>query len=219
MHTRLGQYTLKDERHGHTARHTDELGHRLLTAVPVSVRLESRSNGLLLAVGADNLERVLQEHNVDLALLELAGVLEAGREGAHDGPAGLDGLLGEEAELAELGEEDALLVGGEGFEGLELGDDGAESLVPLGQNSVSNYSLLVGVGTDQLGGQLDPLHGLRVLGEVVDVGVAEEAELLPCLDDLAEATVPSESAYTIKVVWSEAYLIVPRTKFWTSGML
>jgi hypothetical protein len=162
---------------------------------------------------------VLQEHNVDLALLELAGVLETGREGAHDGSAGLDGLLGEETELTEFGKEDTLLVGGEGFEGLELGDDGADSLVSLRQNPVPNNSLLVRVGADQLGGQLDPLHGLCVLGEVVDVGVAEEAELLPCLDDLTEATVPSESAHPSGISWSEAHLIVPRTKFWTSGML
>ena len=42
------------------------------------------------------------------------------------------------------------------------------------------------LGTGKLGGQLDPSQG-RVLVAVVDGRVGQEAELLPCLDDLAEA--------------------------------
>lgn len=56
------------------------------------------------------------------------------------------------------------------------------------------HSLLVGGGAEQLRRELRPLEGLGALGEVLDVGVAHETNLLPCLDDLAEATVAHRAA-------------------------
>jgi hypothetical protein len=70
---------------------------------------------------------VLEEDDVDFTLPELTFLLEQGGESSHGGAAWLDLLIGEEAELAELGGEDLVLVGGERFESLELGEDRADS--------------------------------------------------------------------------------------------
>lgn len=66
-----------------------------------------------LAVGALNLESVLEKDNVDLSLLELALLLEESGEGLHRRSSLVDLLVGEQTELAELGGEDLVLVGGE----------------------------------------------------------------------------------------------------------
>jgi hypothetical protein len=48
--------------------------------------------------------------------------------------------------------------------------------------------LLVGLGADKLGGQLDPSDLLGALGEGLVRGVVHESHLLPGSDDLAEST-------------------------------
>lgn len=56
------------------------------------------------------------------------------------------------------------------------------------------HSLLVGGGAEQLRSELGPLERLSPLGEVLDVGVAHQTNLLPGLDDLAEAAVTHRAA-------------------------
>lgn len=219
VHARLGQDALEDKVNGDTTRYADQLGHGLSAAVPVTVRLQGGGDGLFAAIGTDHFESVLQQDNVDLSGLKLACVLESGRKGAHDAVAGLDGLVREEAELTELGNEDTLLLCGEGAERLELGDDRAATSAGVVYAGYAMHSLLVGLGANQLGSQFNPFHRGCVLAEIVDGFVAQKTNLLPGLDNLAEASVPDLSAAERELPLRSAYRMVPLTRFWHSGML
>jgi hypothetical protein len=121
-----GEFTLEQELDGHGAGDTDQLGHGRGAAVPVSVSLQGGGDGLELSVGSLDLKGVLEEDNVDLALLEGAGLLESGSEGSHNRSSGDDRLGGEETELSELGDDNLGSVGiGESVESSELGNDSA----------------------------------------------------------------------------------------------
>jgi hypothetical protein len=121
--TGLVEGALEDELDGKTTRNTDELGHGRGAASARAVLLERGDNGLLLAVGADDLEGVLEEDKVDLSGLELALGLEEVGEGAEEGLLAGNLLVREEAERSELLEDDLLLALGDGGEGEDLGRD------------------------------------------------------------------------------------------------
>lgn len=114
----------QNEIDGDTTGYTDEPGH---SRVPVrrALLVQDRSDRLDLAVGTLDDEGVLQVDEVDLVGFVLHEVLETGAESVEQVASGLGGLVREESELLELGQEDVGLGLGERGQGSELLDDGA----------------------------------------------------------------------------------------------
>jgi hypothetical protein len=114
----------QDEIDGDTTGHTDEPGHGRVS-VGRALLVQDRSDRLDLAVGTLDDEGVLQVNKVDLVGFVLHEVLETGAESVEQVASGLGGLVREESELLELGQEDVGLGRGERGQGSELLDDGA----------------------------------------------------------------------------------------------
>lgn len=176
QNTLLGDGTVKDLLDSNTTGNTDQLSHGGV-AGRVTVLAQGRGAGLLGAVLVLDLESVLEHDHVALAGLVLHLLLEGGAEGVEGVAAGGDGLVGEEADPAQTGEEAvALLVAGEG--GLAL--DGRGEVLLGGRG-----------GTQHLGGGLLPGDGAVEDG----VGlVLQEAGVDEDLDHLGEALVAEGTA-------------------------
>jgi hypothetical protein len=193
----------EDEIDGDTTGHTDEPGH---SRVPVrrTLLVQDRSDRLDLAVGTLDDEGVLQVDEVDLVGFVLHEVLETGAEGVEQVASGLGGLVREESELLELGQEDVGLGLGERGQGSELLDDGTASSALIEELAAIFFcntdgllllrdSRLVGFGSDGLGGDLGPRDLAALLQPILGV-VLQVAQLDKRLDHVIESCIPQRAS-------------------------
>jgi hypothetical protein len=181
----------QNEIDGDTTGYTDEPGH---SRVPV------RRTLLVQDVGTLDDEGVLQVDEVDLVGFVLHEVLETGAESVEQVASGLGGLVREESELLELGQEDVGLGLGERGQGSELLDDGTASSALIEELAAIFFcntdgllllrdSRLVGFGSDGLGGDLGPRDLAALLQPILGV-VLQVAQLDKRLDHVIESCIP-----------------------------
>jgi hypothetical protein len=194
----------KDEIDGDTTRDTDQSSHGRVT-VGRTLLVQDRGDGLDLAVGTLDDEGVLEVDQVLFTGLVLHQVFKTSTEGVEQVASSLGGLVGEETELLELGEEDSGLGSGERRQGSELLNDGTakdyseqHSIRQLGViPDLDNLaprpdSRLVSLGTDDLGGDLGP-SDLGTLLQPILLVILEVTELDKRLDHVIKPSVSESS--------------------------